>query len=1641
MSGSLGEEHLCLALEELLGPPQPGSVAFLRCLPGDQLDALIDEPGFDVPGWTSYAVVDAPGFRRITADMAVELREDKSDPILLLIDPARAGAGLDGIYSAARELGERELFEAAVEHARARIESKGLLAQAIRKAERIGRRPKLPLRQVFDFTRAAAEEGLGAALSRIGLWPIAEDRPLAERDLDLAASMAERLIFAQDQRTVADRVRALLLEDPDGAQTRALERLLHEVGALAPMAAMARLAERRDLWLGPVRPGYGQETLRAIALESWRDTKGALRKWSGLTPSEEVGGKPRLILDRASESKSDQARLVVRWSTEPVQLARASVDYKVAVTTGADVLAEQVVTHRDKQPQQAVFALEHFDGLDDDAKFEAYVTVAPIGDEDAQQQSEEFVLEFGEAQGIAQSSSGEIKRTLVDGAAWQCASREQLDAAATPGGATGRLSADKKGYLSWRGENGRSVRVARPDLIRRMEEDFVARGGAPGRWIQKVRSDGVADGPLDFVPMPTGTSSAKRLVEVGMRLAAEIGPFGLLGQLRLGKGRADDFATAWVAAVEDDPQIALHGTVEVQTLSGRTIGLVVTPLHPVRLAWQSVYDCVAAHARFEEGSRQADVARALSAIDGAHFPGCLPGIGGTAAFTFADVLGFHAVAMIADGEPEPKAAVAMLEACLGTGHAEAAATIGQASAGALAREIRHYVECCSQGGREPPQLLDIQAWKPGDGATVGRALGLALRQDGPRPEDEQDRGDAHRLCFTLDLHHPESSSASGRFFADVARRRRSGGGVLDPNDRWMTTTAVRPGDIVVPRLRWALKGEGATLRPTHLALLFDVFETRLEPRPAEALGGTRPLHAFGLVKVLERDVDLDGTPEWLVYAPPTLSGERAPDNRAATDRLLRADAAASRATARALGGGEGDWPVLVTRLSEAAARLIDELHECSDWVVTMDRNACVEYFDSPRRLPRVAGRFVIDAVPERADLGSMQLVTSTTNLDALRELVDATLGDMGLSKSERNCRFLMTQLKSLSGRLAIRLANASGRTGELVALALVQAHCANAAGADDVWMPLETGFFVPIDEIVDQLPELFLKGDEAGARRADLLYVRAAGRSGLEFRFVEVKHRQHLRSARSAELVADIAEQTSALRSRWMRWFFEEATGPVQSAVRRSRLARILHFYCDRAARHTLSPQAHARLHVEIDALLASDVAKLCVAEGADRGYIFCPEHRLEAPEHIAHGAEDGCDVILFGPAMLPDEIANSERRAERGMVSPEGPAAGGDEDGSAGDAEEEDAHGHPSEHDAGGVTTSVDRAALPVHADIVLGTAVGRSDDVEWRPSIRANPHLMIVGLPGMGKTTCLVRICRQFAEAGVAPIVFSYHEDIDEKLEAALGPVRHVDVDGLGFNPLRVDGDAPRGHVDVAGTLRDIFGSVFSDLGDVQLEELRQAIMQSYTESGWGGAEAHHTAPAPAFERFYRILQTRPKPNLNLLARLRELHDYGFFSPAVDDVRLLDDRSPTVIRLHRSTNGMLQGAFAAFMLYSIYKDMFRRGPQAGLTHAVVFDEAHRASRLKLLPQLAKECRKFGVSLVIASQESKDFDAGLFAAIGSYLALRLTDADARSLAKLTAPSDDAKRIADRLKGLERYTAMFFREGASRPSTVALAGD
>jgi len=818
-------------------------------------------------------------------------------------------------------------------------------------------------------------------------------------------------------------------------------------------------------------------------------------------------------------------------------------------------------------------------------------------------------------------------------------------------------------------------------------------------------------------------------------------------------------------------------------------------------------------------------------------------------------------------------------------------------------------------------------------------------------------------------------------------------------------------------------------------------------------------------------------------------GEKHPSDRTHTERLVRLQQVIGRCVARSI-AADNLLPTLRTEISPEKAHSLRELHRLCDWVITLDRNAGIEYFDSPRDNREIFDAYVIDCVPEREDLGCLQLITSTSNLEEVRNLLDGALDQMGLSRSRRNAEFLMEDLKGLSGRLAIRLTGQKAPTSELIALALCHANCRQARKEGDCWTSLDTGFLIPVDGVLDLIPPLAARetdaegeaGPSGGRARADLIYVSVVPRKGLSFQFIEVKYRRHLRATRSPDVLEGVHQQVESLRERWDEWYSNGEVCASFRAVRRAKLARVFRFYADKARRHAddeerkgLSSETDQAITMEIDRMIEKGGEySFPPADKADRGWVFCPEYAGVAPLEISPAGWE-TRIFLFGPGLLPDSDLRREtlvapvavgRNGEPVSAKPHAkecghsteasdapqesgasafrsmtPQATLSQAGNPTDATNESSWGESQRETAsstgGGTNVGQDERSICLGTDLLTGA------EIRWALTIRGNPHLLIAGLPGMGKTTCLFNLCRQMLEAGVRPIVFSYHHDIDEQLRRLAAAVRILDFHGLGFNPLQViDRQSRRAYLDVAGALRDIFVAIYPELGDIQGERIRKAIKESFIEQGWDDPNADVTKLVePVFGRFVEILRVEPKPDRglrSLLGRLEELGDYGFFDLVESPESLWESEQATVIRIHTTQNDNLQKAFASLVFYGLYKDMFRRGIQQRITHAVVFDEAHRAARLRLIPTMAKECRKYGISLVLASQEAKDFNISLFSAIANYLVLRLNEADAKALVRNVASSDQERALVDKIKQMERFKALYFCEGKRKPSPVAL---
>ena len=1699
---SLHAKILRTALEHLLGHGEEGAVAFIRCLPPEVILAAASDPDFAPKGWKVYRVADARDLARrtITADQAVELREQKGPPILLLVDTGRAGAGMDGVYSAAREIREKELFDEALRMAYSELQNSFSL-ETRREAEEVIKKVRGRRRQkavapwlMFDFLVQVMVQRryLGELIYLVGLWPIAEDRKRPLRDLlNVSEALVAELLRKAGQSDIAERLKIIGVEaTPE--QLADLRRFLRESASKPLAEALAILEHYPSLRINQLKIIDRGTEVESLELVPWRSAKGEILKWSGLNKNPNDSTDLPLFIIPPENSGQPIPSLEVRWKVQPL-LEKDQARYRVAICTDqGDELAVQEVSHSERKDQKCRFRGDEIQ-LEDDAVVTAHVEVEVIDQPDKRARSEDFEIRFGEPEGRRGQTGqqfGKRVRAFSEGLIFRKTKEEVLNSLQVllepekkesnfPNDSKESNSPERSGggftkhersvTLRLPDSKGTRYRVPYPALIRKVDQLWQEQKSPLGRWLLKIRSDGTWLEDPEFIPftLPDAADGElqrcwERAGKATQELAKRFAHCGGVGAIYHHESKffdkeVNEYLLAWdrlLSHPEAKPEWALVQTVEVQTVNGNLVGLIVLPGHPVRVAWHAAYDNLVFYARFEEEIPPSKVVDELKLLDGAMFPAFLPGLESGSTFVFADTLGFHAVAMVSDKIKEPKAAVALLALALDNGeNKEIAPTVGQQSAEIIGAEIVKYLD-----SHDTVKILRLHALQPGDGQTVVKALKRVLDHLRPKPNNgdtEDQEGEESRLRFILELYPSESQRAiGGSFLSQIHEMRRKGAGGLSQEDRWVLETISLPGQIVRPRLRWARK-YGQPTTPAHLAIAFDIFESKAKTRSEVE---KRPITAYGLMNFFVRQFKAQPFPHWVSFVPDFSGGQKHPADRILTDRLLTLLDRTHSCAARYLGSGH-ESAVLETEVSPERAEDLHQLHKQCDWVITLDRHAGVEYFDSPRDNPLIYDAYIIDCVPEREDLGCLQMITSTSNLHEVRRLLDKVLSLMGLTSSRRNAEFVLRNLKALSGRLAIRLTGYKCPAEELVALALSYHSCRCTTSSDRCWFSLRNGFFVPVDDVCDLLPPLGNHSSrresdpsteeqienksesERSTRRPDLIYISYLPRKGLCFQFIEVKYRRDLSSVRRVELWDQVATQVTGLRDRWAEYYCSEEH-PTVLALRRAKLARVLRFYADKARRHAddaeqlgLSEDAYRELVSQIDRMVEKGAEyPINLEDVSHRGWIFCPEFHQREPEQL--DSRDDVEIYVFGPAALPDmppfDEISPEEETPRILIR-----------------ETKSLNGRSREDRSPSVSTlapaASEKDAGAADAKVILGKrpkAEEKAEEVAWYPTIKTNPHMMIVGLPGMGKTNVLVNICAQLYRQKVLPIIFSYHPDLEERLESLGCSLYMVDYDRLGINPLQVlDRENPKAYLDVAGAVRDIFLAVFPDLGDVQGKDIREAIVKSYEEKGWKSENLSTQPEVPSFGRFFEILRRSNRRGVgfeNLLGRLKELSDYGFFEVGSSPIDLWTAEQPIVVRLHRTQNDVLQRAMAMFIFYHLYKEMFRRGPQKRITHVVVFDEAHRASKLRLLPTMAKECRKFGIALLVASQEARDFDPSLFSAIAKYLVLRVNAQDAKVLAHNTSPSYQERQLMDKMKQLAPYHAIYIGEGLRRPVELIL---
>jgi DNA helicase HerA-like ATPase len=214
--------------------------------------------------------------------------------------------------------------------------------------------------------------------------------------------------------------------------------------------------------------------------------------------------------------------------------------------------------------------------------------------------------------------------------------------------------------------------------------------------------------------------------------------------------------------------------------------------------------------------------------------------------------------------------------------------------------------------------------------------------------------------------------------------------------------------------------------------------------------------------------------------------------------------------------------------------------------------------------------------------------------------------------------------------------------------------------------------------------------------------------------------------------------------------------------------------------------------------------------------------------------------------------------------------------------------------------------------------------------------------------------------------------------------------------------------------------------ELGEIQRQHVYRGIIKAFEDLGWVNDVQGTRLPTIAeFANAVEFVEQGARGK-NARGRLLPLTDFGLFAEEANEAF-----DPTgggkglIIDLSDVQLDSVKKAASSFVLRKVYRDMFTWNQDSTMKLNIVLDEAHRMLQDKTLPKLLKEGRKFGVSVLAASQSMADFSKQVIDNVGTKIVFRTNYPDSKTAANLIRGRDgkDLSKNIEQLGVGEAYVS------------------
>lgn len=582
------------------------------------------------------------------------------------------------------------------------------------------------------------------------------------------------------------------------------------------------------------------------------------------------------------------------------------------------------------------------------------------------------------------------------------------------------------------------------------------------------------------------------------------------------------------------------------------VAILAGPTHPLRLLWFSQWSDVGDHwlrgaaeasSTFHASTKEAIIEQ----LSNLGFPSYMPADQGGVYIAVDNLTPFWTI-YAPVGEPDPRGLVGAL--CTLSSVPEPSIGGSTLNGCYLAKKATRYL-------LQHPYVrtLKINVFNAGHGGLV-RDMLLELQKDKT----------LHDLNYDVRLFVPDPSEPGvGEGLEELVTPART---AAPEADAFLT-----PGrSHLFPKLAYAVYPISGFVQdheryPAHLSIIFDLF-------PPQQISAEEPLCKLerspihGLLQAYA--ISYSETDESVTWKRQPIHGEvSAIDGETeSVDLVTSLNEAISRATAAYATGSlsQSVRPLVTLSLKADDRALIHHIHEESDWVFTIDRHLGIEYFDHNRTGERP--EYLIDHSNDLALNSGRRMVVTSRSLTEIRLLVKSLLKEYDLDLDPERASGVLDQLRSLSGKLALKLIGSQSHRTEVLGLSLARLFLEHqGVFANQIVIPLDSHleFYREIRENTDW------KADEITLKRTDLalidLHLEARE---VTCRLVEVKCSADIGGVASINrLRSGIAEQIEQSARVLNHHFGPAAQDPDRPdrIVKTRQLVELLSFYLERSCR------------------------------------------------------------------------------------------------------------------------------------------------------------------------------------------------------------------------------------------------------------------------------------------------------------------------------------------------------------------------------------------------------------------------------------------------------------------------------------------